>query len=61
MPTPGKSRKAVRMDDDLWERFGQATEAAGLDRSTVLRDFVIWYVDETDRVTYRRPAPKPAV
>jgi hypothetical protein len=60
MPTEGRSRKAVRMSDALWDRFGEATEARGLDRSTVLRDFARWYADEPDRATYRRdrePAP----
>ena len=28
----------------LWERFGEATAAAGTDRSTVVREFIRWYL-----------------
>ena len=57
MPTPGTQRVAIRIEPDLWERFG---EQAKPDRSTVLRDFMEWYVNQPERVTYRRPDPKPA-
>lgn len=58
MPTRGNPRRAFRLeDDDQWERFGKATEALGSDRSEVLRDFVDWFVDQPDRVTYKRRKP----
>lgn len=34
--------RTVRMDDSLWDRFG---EAAG-DRSAVIRQFAHWYVGD---------------
>jgi hypothetical protein len=58
MPTVGRSRKAVRMDDTPWEDFGEAVARLGYDRSEVLREFVDWFTYQPDRVTYRRPAPR---
>lgn len=48
MPTEGTARQTVRIDSDLWARFGDATERAEppTDRSTALRDFVKWYLRE---------------
>lgn len=39
-------------DDQLWERFG---ELADPDRSTVLREFVRWYVRDPEARLPRRP------
>ncbi|WP_165969341.1 hypothetical protein [Actinomadura sp. KC06] len=51
--------RRVRMSDDMWGRFGEAVANAEpeLDRSKVLREFVRWYIGETDDLP-RRPAPK---
>lgn len=59
MPTEGRSRKAVRMDDDLWEAFGTAASQFGWDRSALMRDFARWYAQQGDRATYRRRLASP--
>jgi len=60
MPTPGRSRKAVRMDDAPWDKFGESAARLGYDRSEILRDFIDWFTNQPDRKTYRRPEPKPS-
>jgi hypothetical protein len=40
------------MEDELWERFGEVAEP---DRSTVVRDFVRWYLHEKGVTMPRRP------
>lgn len=52
-PTPFRR---VRMDDDMWTRFGDAVTQAEpeLDRSKVMREFVRWYLGETNDLP-RRP------
>lgn len=57
MPTEGTARQTVRIDNDLWARFGDATARAepATDRSTALRDFVRWYVRERGAKLPRRP------
>jgi metal-responsive CopG/Arc/MetJ family transcriptional regulator len=32
----------------MWERFGEAAQQAGTDRSTLVREFVRWYLRESD-------------
>jgi hypothetical protein len=46
------------MDDDPWDAFGDSVAQLGYDRSEVIRDFIDWFVNQPDRVTYRRPLPK---
>lgn len=57
-PTPFRR---VRMDDDMWNRFGEAVTKAEpeLDRSKVIREFVRWYLGETNDLP-RRPHEKSA-
>lgn len=57
MPTPGTQRVAIRIDGDLWEKFG---EMAKPDRSSVLRHFIEWYVREKDVTRPNRPAAADA-
>jgi hypothetical protein len=45
-------RHAIRVDDDLWDRFGVA---AGRDRSAVLREFMRWYLRESKARLPKRP------
>ncbi|GAA2361007.1 hypothetical protein Cme02nite_38480 [Catellatospora methionotrophica] len=52
MPTPGTQRVAIRIEEDLWERFG---EAAHPNRSTVLREFIRWYLTEPGTKRPTRP------
>ncbi|GGU61572.1 hypothetical protein [Lentzea flava] len=47
--------KNIRVEHELWNEFGEACEATGADRATVLRTFMRWYLRQG-------PAPKrPAV
>lgn len=40
--------KRIRVDDDLWAAFGDATEAMGTDRTKVLVAFMRRYVEAMD-------------
>ncbi|WP_435589826.1 hypothetical protein [Micromonospora aurantiaca (nom. illeg.)] len=55
MPSRGTPRWAIRVPENLWTAFGEATEAAGTDRSAVLREFIRWYVREHGAKTPQRP------
>ena len=49
----------LRVEDDLWGSFGAACTAAGIDRSTALRDFMRWYMREPGAKLPKRPDPPP--
>jgi hypothetical protein len=51
----GTARQTVRIDPELWDRFGVAARSAGVDRSSVLREFIRWYVHEAGLP--ERPSP----
>lgn len=51
-PTRGTPTRPIRIDPALWERFGEVAEP---DRSTVLREFIRWYVGETGVKAPKRP------
>jgi hypothetical protein len=53
MPTRGTPTRPIRIDPELWERFG---EVADPDRSAVLRDFIRWYVGEPGVKAPKRPS-----
>lgn len=55
-PTRGTPTRPIRIDPALWERFGEATTARETDRSTVLREFIRWYVGEVGAKAPKRPA-----
>lgn len=59
MPSEGRSRKAVRMDNSEWEAFGEAAAELGWDRSSLIRDFAKWFREQPERVTYRRRQATP--
>jgi hypothetical protein len=52
VPTPGTQRTALRIEPDLWERFGEVAEP---NRSAVLREFIRWYVGEKGVTRPNRP------
>ena len=54
----GTPFRRIRMDDDLWERLGEAVKRMDPDdnRSAVLRRFARWYVGDIDDPP-RRPGP----
>lgn len=49
--------RPIRVDLTVWQDFGKVAEP---DRSTVLRDFMAWYVGRPGIKAPRRPQPKPA-
>ena len=49
----GTARQTVRVDEDLWSRFGEVAEP---DRSAVLREFISWYVRDPGAKMPKRPA-----
>lgn len=51
----GTARQTIRVDEELWTRFGAQAEAAGTDRSTLLREFMRWYAREQGARMPKRP------
>lgn len=49
----GTARQTIRVDETLWEQFGELAEP---DRSTVIREFIRWYVGQADAKAPKRPA-----
>jgi hypothetical protein len=49
--------RALRVEDDLWERFGDATAALGVDRSTWLRNAILWCLREPGARMPQRTTP----
>lgn len=60
VPPPGTPFRRVRMDDEMWRRFDEAVRTAEpeLDRSKVIREFVRWYIGETNDLPRRPEGPK---
>lgn len=51
MARRGRPNVTIRLDEDLWARFGQLTS----DRSAAVREFIRWYVREPGAKLPRRP------
>ncbi len=51
-PTRGTPTRPIRIEPALWERFGDLAQP---DRSTVLREFIRWYVREPGGRIPKRP------
>lgn len=56
MASLGTRGRMIRVDDELWLAFKRACEDKGTDRSTVLREFMAWYVGTTNKVPTRPDA-----
>jgi predicted DNA-binding protein len=54
----GTARQTIRLDEDLWERFDEATKRLGTDRSSWIRDAVRWCVGETDVSPPEQPSER---
>lgn len=55
MPNQPKTPiRTLRVDNDLWQQFGDLAE----DRSATLRDFIRWYVREPGAKLPPRPSRK---
>ena len=49
---PKTPHRAIRVDDDLWAAFGDATD----DRSGTIRGFIRWYVRQPGAKMPKRPS-----
>lgn len=47
--------RGVRIPDDRWQQFKDAAEAAGVDRSKAINDFIAWYTREPGTKRPTRP------
>lgn len=57
MPNAPKTpNRVLRVDDDLWARFGQAAAEMGTDRSEYVREFMRWAAREPGAKMPKRPA-----
>lgn len=54
--TGATPQRNIRMADDRWQAFGEATEALGLDRTEVLNRFVAWFTRERGANAVKRPS-----
>lgn len=54
MPGRGTHKVIFRIPEALWQRFG---DVAIPDRSTLIREFIRWYVREKGAKLPPRPAP----
>lgn len=55
MPTKGRPRHSIRFDPALWHAFRHATRDDPRGASGVIRDFVCWYLRQTDELPARPP------
>ncbi|MFF8013812.1 hypothetical protein [Streptomyces sp. NPDC007929] len=51
-----KLRGIRGIDDETWDAFDEATKEAGTDRSAVVRAWVDYYLDRSDRLPERPSA-----
>lgn len=56
-PTRGTPTRPIRVEADLWDRFGALAEANSTDRSALIRDFMHWYCGDPKARMPRRPHP----
>lgn len=47
----------IRIDREVWAKFGDATAAMDTDRSKTLREFVDWYLRRPGAKLPKRPDP----
>lgn len=60
MPSSQKtSAKAARIEDDLWREAGEAAQRMDTDRSTIIREFLSWYVRRPGAELPERPGEAP--
>lgn len=59
MPRVPMRQQTIRMSQEKWDRLGEVADAAGTDRSTVLRQLADWYLRERGAVLPERPEREP--
>ena len=55
MPRVPLPQQTVRISQGSWDRLGENADAAGTDRSTVIRQLVDWYNRERGALLPERP------
>ncbi len=56
MPNQPKTPiQGMRVDQDLWQEFGEAAAERGTTRSAALREFIRWYVHSPGARLPERP------
>lgn len=55
MPRVPMPKQAIRVSKEKWDRFGVVADDAGTDRSTLVREFIDWYLRERGGVLPERP------
>jgi hypothetical protein len=48
MPGRGTKKRTLRVEDAIWDPFGDAVQAVGRDRNGVLKAFMRWYLRHPD-------------
>jgi predicted transcriptional regulator len=51
--------RPIRVDLDLWAKFGKIADQLDTDRSALIRDFIRWMVREPGAKLPKRPAAPP--
>lgn len=52
--------RSIRLEDELWKPLEPAAKANGVDRSTVIRQFVRWYLRVPGAKLPQRPTVEPS-
>lgn len=47
--------RPIRVDLELWARFGEAVQRQDADRSAILREFMAWYARDAGSKMPKRP------
>jgi metal-responsive CopG/Arc/MetJ family transcriptional regulator len=55
VPGRGTTKSGIRVPEDLWRRFGEQATANGTDRSSLLREWIRWYLHDPDAKAPKRP------
>ena len=54
-PSRGTPTRPIRIELTLWERFGVAAKRQGFDRSSLIREFIGWYLRMPGAKMPKRP------
>jgi predicted DNA-binding protein len=55
MPSRGTPKVTLRLPEEMWRRFGEVAAAAGVDRATLLRAWIAWYIRDPEAKAPQRP------
>jgi hypothetical protein len=57
---PATKHRQVRLDDDLWKDLGVVARNLDTDRSTIIREFVKWFLRRRGAQLPERPPASPS-